>query len=330
MLYFFPRRYDDYTQLKTINRLWYHEEVSVIAVVDSAVTRTIRSGRLQITEAVVSDGSGALRITWFNQPWIAKRLHAGMQIVISGKIDQYLGRLVMNNPEWEPLEQENLHTNKIVPVYPLTANITQRWLRRLMHQVITYWAPRLQDPLPEQIRQAAGVLDLGTAIQQAHFPDSMEQLKAARHRLAFDEIFLLQLGVLRQKHNWQERTARIYEVSDEWLENQAARLPYTLTGAQQRTLQDVRRDLVSGRPMNRLLQGDVGSGKTVIAGLSVAILALHGAQSALMAPTSILAEQHYQSMLSLLAGEDGPLTPDQIRLMVGATVAVVLAAAPIS
>ena len=262
----------------------------------------VRGGRFQITEAIITDGTGSLRVTWFNQPWIGKRLLDGAQIVLSGKIDQYLGRLVMNGPEWEPLEQKNLHTNRIVPVYPLTSNITQRWLRRLMYDVVTYWSPRVADPLPESVRQSAELLDLPTALMQAHFPTTADQLRAARHRLAFDEILMLQLGVMSQKRNWQNRTARVYDIPDEWLETQVARLPYQLTAAQQNALRDVKADLASGRPMNRLLQGDVGSGKTVIAALGIAMLAHHDAQSALLAPTSILAEQHYRSMLGLLAG----------------------------
>lgn len=334
MLYYFPRRYDDYTQLKPINRLWYGEDVTVIGTLQSITNRPVRNRRAAITEAVLSDGSGALRITWFNQPWIGKRLRPGLQVVVSGKIDQYLGRLVMNNPELEPLEQQNLHTNRIVPVYPLTAKITQRWLRGLMHQVVTYWAPRLQDPLPVSLRRAAELVDLSAALLQMHFPDSWEQLKAARYRLAFEEILLLQLGLLRQKKYWQERSARVFETDQDWLEAQGARLPFELTTAQRRAVDEIRADLASGRPMNRLLQGDVGSGKTVVAALAITMVTRSGSQVALMAPTSILAEQHYQSMLSLLAappaedagpGGDGTprssalLRPEQIRLMVGAT-----------
>ena len=330
MLYNFPRRYDDYTQLKPIRRLAYGEEVTVIGTIDSVNTRSVRGGRFQITEAVITDGTGSLRVTWFNQPWIGKRLLDGAQIVLSGKIDQYLGRLVMNSPEWEPLEQKNLHTNRIVPVYPLTANITQRWLRRLMYDVVTYWSPRVADPLPDPVRQSAELLDLPTALFQAHFPTNTEQLWAARHRLAFDEILMLQLGVMSQKRNWQNRSARIYDIPDAWLETQVARLPYQLTSAQQNALRDVRTDLASGRPMNRLLQGDVGSGKTVVAALGIAMLAHHDAQSALLAPTGILSEQHYRSMLGLLAGNSvvstddpdapaSPLKPEEIRLLLGST-----------
>ncbi len=319
MLYHFPRRYDDYTRIKPINRLWYGEEVTVIGTAESVASRNIHGRKLQIVEALVSDGTGSLRVTWFNQPWILKRIRKGTHVVLSGKIDQYLGRLTMSNPEWELLEKENLHTNRIVPVYRLTAKLTQRWLRRMMHKVVTYWAPRVRDPLPQQVRQGADLLNLPEALLQAHFPDSWPKLEAARHRLAFDEIFLLQIGVLRQKREWQNLTARSFVAEDHWFSGQIEGLPFSLTSAQGRVMQQVRQDLGSGRPMNCLLQGDVGSGKTVIAALTVAIIGQQGAQSAIMAPTSILAEQHFTSLRALLAREGGVLAPDEIRLMVGAT-----------
>jgi len=319
MIYHFPRRYDDYSQLKPINRLRYGDEVTIIGTVQQINTRKIRSGKAKLSEAVVSDGSGAIRITWFNQPWIAQRLNKGMQIILSGKVEQYLGRLTMNNPEWEPMEQKHLHTNRIVPVYPLTARITQRWLRNLMYKVISYWAPRVADPLPTNLVENARILNLPKALQQIHFPDSWELLKAARHRLAFDEIFLLQLGVLQQKRAWIERTAQRFEVTEDWLNVQVERLPFTLTDAQRKAVADIRHDLISGHPMNRLLQGDVGSGKTIIAAIATAMITVQGSQVALMAPTSILAEQHYASILSLLSGNGGPLNNEEIRLIVGAT-----------
>ncbi len=319
MLYYLPRRYDDYSQLKPINRLEYGEQVTIIAEVQHAVTRKVRNGQVTITEVIVDDGTGSLRLSWFNQPWVTKRLRPGVQIVISGKIDQYLGRLTINNPEIEQIEQSNLHTSRIVPVYPLSANITQRWLRRLMHQVVSYWAPRLEDPLPISLCQSEGLLPLGEALLQVHFPDNKERLVAARQRLAFDEILLLQLGMLTQKRTWQARPARSFMVSDDWLRSQLSSLPYALTNAQLRALEDLRADLISGRPMNRLLQGDVGSGKTVVAALGMAIVTSQGSQAAIMAPTSILAEQHYTNLKNILADRTGVLKETQIRLLIGAT-----------
>ena len=237
---------------------------------------------------------------------------------MAGRIEQYLGRLVLNNPDWELVETENLHTNRIVPVYALTANGTQKWLRQLMGQVINYWAPRVSDPLPESVQHAAGLYGLGEAIHQAHFPDSQETLKRARERLAFDEIFYLQMGVLKQKRDWQAVVGRIFDVPEEWLKERLAALPYTLTSAQQRTVDDICVDVGSGRAMNRLLQGDVGSGKTVVAALAAAMITRAGAQVAIMAPTSILAEQHYHTMRALLSS-DGALAAEQIRLLGGNT-----------
>ena len=323
LLYFFPRRYDDYSQLKPINRLEYGEETTVLGTIQSIHTRPIRGGKMQLTEAVVSDGTGALRVTWFNQPWLTNRFSNGTQVVLAGKVEQYLGRPTMANPEMEPIEQEHLHTNRIVPVYPLTARLTQKNLRRLMYQTVTYWASRVPDYLPEQVRNAVKLISLSSALMNVHFPESQDMLDVARWRLAFDEIFLLQLGVLSQKRTWQMATAQTYTAPEDWLEDQIARLPFPLTGAQRRVIDEIRADLASGRPMDRLIQGDVGSGKTVVAALTAAMIARQGAQSAVMAPTSILAEQHYRSFSRLLTHETEPgnaaLQPGQIRLLVGDT-----------
>ena len=319
MLYNFPRRYDDYSQLKTIRDLFYGQQVTVIGTITTVDSRTARSGRMSITEAVINDGTGGLRLTWFNQPWLVNRLKVGDAISVSGVVQQYLGRLVMNSPDWEPVEAENLHTNRIVPIYPLTANVTQKWLRGLMKQVVTYWAPKLTDHLPESIRQAADLPDLGASLLQVHRPDSQQQLHDARQRLAFDELFFLAMGRERQKRDWKAATGRVFEVGDDWLEARLAGLPFALTAAQQRALADIRADLRSGRPMNRLLQGDVGSGKTVVAALTAAVVNAGGAQAAIMAPTSILAEQHYRTFLNVLAGEGDLLPPQAIRLLVGDT-----------
>jgi ATP-dependent DNA helicase RecG len=319
MLYHFPRRYDDYSQLKPINRLKYGEEVTVIGTVQSATSRPIRGGKSKLVEVIISDGTASLRINWFNQPWMLKTLKEGTQVVLAGKIDQYLGRLLLTNPEWELLDEENLHTNRIVPVYPLTAKLTQRWLRDQMHKVVNYWALRVEETLPNKVLKSAELMELPEALLQVHFPDSWEELKEAQHRLAFDEIFYLQLGVLRQKQRWAELTGQVFETMDEWLDGQVSRLPFELTGAQQKALVDVRADLVSGHPMNRLIQGDVGSGKTVVAALGAGMVVQHDGQAAIMAPTSILAEQHYKTFSELMAGEGGVLAEEQIRLMIGAT-----------
>ncbi len=318
LLWHLPRRYDDYSQLKTINRLWYGEDVTIVAAVDEVDLRPTRGGKMTLVEAKVSDGTGALRVTWFNQPWIAERLRPGRPVVLSGRVEQYLGRLTMNNPEWEDVDRQQLHTNRIVPVHPLTAGVAAKWLRRVIHSVVGRVAPRLPDPLPETVRTSAGLMPLGTALAQVHFPDSWEELHQAQHRLAFDEMFLLQLGVLRQKREWSSLTAEPLKIDDAWLDRFVAGLPYRLTSAQTRALQDVRADLARRQPMNRLLQGDVGSGKTVIAAAAAAIAIANGGQAAVMAPTSILAEQHLRTFTDLLTQAAG-IPTERIRLLIGAT-----------
>jgi ATP-dependent DNA helicase RecG len=319
MLYNYPRRYDDYSSLKPIRDLFYGQTVTVIGTVTFTEARKTRNGRMHIFEAVITDGTGSLRLTFFNQPWLANRIKDGDALSVSGKVEQYLGRLVMNSPDWEPVEVENLHTNRIVPVYTLTQNVVQKWLRKLMHQVVTYWAPKLTDHLPETIRRAADLPDLGTALLQVHWPASQEKLHAARQRLAFDEIFFLQMGVLRQRRDWLAVPGRVFDVDEDWLAARLGSLPFPLTSAQQRAVADLRNDLKSGKPMNRLLQGDVGSGKTVVAALGAALVAYGGAQTAIMAPTSILAEQHFQTFNNILCGGDGMLEAGQVRLLLGDT-----------
>jgi len=319
MLYYFPRRYEDYSQLKPIKALFYGDVVTVLGTIQSVHTRPIRGGKSSIVEVVISDGTGSLRLSYFNQPWLANRFKQGDAIAVSGKIDQYLGRLVMNGPDWEPVEVENLHTARIVPIYALTEKIAQKWLRGIMNLVVTHWAPAVSDALPDTVRFAARLVSLPEALMQVHFPVSQDRLKAARERLAFDEIFYLQIGVLRQKREWKSVEGRRFPVSAEWLAARTTSLPYTLTSAQQKSLEEIRADLDSGKPMNRLVQGDVGSGKTVVAALAASIVVNGGAQAAIMAPTAILAEQHYRNFTSLLAGDGGMLQESEIRLLVGST-----------
>ena len=319
LLYTFPRRHDDYSKLKPIGSLWFGEEVTVIGTIDSVSTRSVRSGKMKLVEAVISDKSGALKVTWFNQPWLEGQLSRAKHVVLSGEIEQYLGRLTMNNPEWEPLSKEQLHTNRIVPVYPLTKDITQKWLRGVLHDTVQKYGPSIDDPLPDKIRSSTSLPVLSDAIREIHFPDSDQSLRKAKQRLAFDEIFLLQMGVLKQKKQWENRPGQVFDSPDVWINSRLEQLPFQLTKAQIKALTQIREDLHSGHPMNRLLQGDVGSGKTVIAALAALIVIRQGAQAAFMAPTSILAEQHFQSLKKLLGVDPDEVKENEISLLIGST-----------
>ena len=324
LMYYFPRRYVDYSTLKPINRLEFGDELTIIATVQSSLTTPIRRRNQARVEVVVSDGTGFLRLVFFRSlkyiQSFENHFRRGTQLVISGKVTMYLGRKQMNDPAFESLDQSHLNTNRIIPVYPLTAGLTQKDVRSAVNSVIRFHITKIEDYLTPAIKQSAGLVDLPVALHQVHYPDNFDLLRAARDRLAFDEIFFLQLGVQQQKQNWQQNTAEVYAITDDQIARLLEPLPFSLTNAQQKVISEIRADLSSGHPMNRLIQGDVGSGKTIVAAIaSVAVNINHG-QTAFMAPTSILAEQHYRSLLSLLCNpEVNPslLAEGEIRLLTG-------------
>ena len=324
LLYYFPRRYVDYSTLKTINRIEYDEELTIIATVQSLLTTPIHRRNQARVEVVVSDGTGFLRLVFFRSMKYVQsfenHFRRGTQLVISGKVSMYLGRKQMNDPAFEPLDAAHLNTNRITPVYPLTAGLSQKDVRIAVNSALRFYVTRIQDHLPHELKRAVGLIDLPVALHQVHYPDSFDLLRSAQDRLAFDEIFYLQLGVQQQKQSWQAIPAAKYEITDDQVQVITTALPFELTGAQIKVIAEIRSDLASGRPMNRLIQGDVGSGKTIVAAIACVTVNTHGGQAALMAPTSILAEQHYQSLLKNLAGDgssDLPLQAEEIRLLTG-------------
>jgi ATP-dependent DNA helicase RecG len=315
----YPRRYDDYRSLKPINRLQYGEEVTIIAQVWETRQRDSRAGRPIIT-SVISDGTATIEVTWFNQPWLAQKLRPGMQIVISGKVEEYLGRLTFNSPEWEELDKNLIHTGRIVPVYPLTEGLTIKWLRQQVKATVDYWSRRLPDYLPTESRERLGLLAYDEAIRQIHFPSDMNKLEAARRRLAFDELLLIQLGVLRYRRAAQSHKSQPVQVAAEHLERLTQTLPFPLTPAQERVLAEILADMRQETPMGRLLQGDVGSGKTVVALAAMVLTVLDGGQAAILAPTEILAEQHFMSMSRMLEPIGAALErPIRVGLLTGST-----------
>jgi ATP-dependent DNA helicase RecG len=301
LLYLFPHRYDDFSSLKTIDQLEYGEEVTIVGTIWETHERTTKGARSLVT-STVSDGTGVVQATWFNQPYLVKRLKPGRQVVLSGKVDEYLGRLTFSSPVWEPLDKEQIHTARLVPVYPLTEGIGARWLRRLVKRTTDYWSLRLPDHLPLSVREKRNLLTLEKAIQQIHFGDSWEMIQQARRRLAFDEFLMIQLGVLMRRHEWRKRPGRPIQIDRPLLRTFVESLPFTLTQAQEKALSEILDDLQKGTPMSRLLQGDVGSGKTVVAAAAMLMAVSNDVQTVLMAPTEILAEQHY-SNLDKLWGE---------------------------
>ncbi len=326
LLYYFPRRYVDYSTLKTINRLEYDDELTIIATVQSSLTTPIRRRNQARVEVVVSDGTGFLRLVFFRSlkyvQSFENHFRRGTQLVISGKVSMYLGRKQMNDPAFEYLDQSHLNTNRITPVYPLTAGLTQKDIRTAVNSAIRFNITKIHDHLPSELKNSASLIDLPVALHQVHYPDSFDLLKSARDRLAFDEVFFLQLGVQQQKQSWQQFTAAVYLIEEEQVNRILEPLPFSLTNAQQKVVGEIRSDLASGHPMNRLIQGDVGSGKTIVAAIASAAVNINGGQTAFMAPTGILAEQHYRSLKNLLATTEenlGLLNNGEVRLLTGDT-----------
>lgn len=326
LFYFYPRRHDDYSKFKPINRLEYGDSLTIIAAVQSTLITKLRNRDLSRVEVVVSDGTGFLRLSFFRGSKYAQnfanQFTHGKQLVISGKVEMYLGRKQMNNPDYEELDKSHLSTNGIIPVYPLTSGLTQKIVRTAVNGAINTYSDLLVDFLSPNILTKAGLVDLPTALKHIHYPSDIDSLSSAQKRLAFDEIFLLQLGVLQQKRNWVSQTAATFCVDEQQFQKIISSLPFELTNAQKETVEEVKKDLASGSPMNRLLQGDVGSGKTVVAALAIAIIIQGGGQAVIMAPTSILAEQHFRSMVGFLTKtpeKQSPLAENEIKLLTGDT-----------
>lgn len=310
MLFFRPRRHDDYTQLTYISKLQPNTNATVIGTVQSALVRAGKNNRKDFL-IVLDDGSAAMQVVFFAQHWLVSKVKPGQQLVLRGMTSIFGHQIQMVNPELEHLDAANLRANSIVPVYPLTQGLGARELRRLMKNTVEYWAERLPDYVPVGTLERAELADLGWAVKNLHFPDGQDHLAHAQKRLAFDELLLLQLSILGTRREWQSVPAQPLNISDDFLEPFIETVfPYALTGAQRRAVEDIRRDVRTTVPMNRLLQGDVGAGKTAVAVVALAMALSNGKQSALMAPTSILAEQHYRNISAVferMPGEQKPV-----------------------
>lgn len=300
LLYHFPHRYDDYSSRATIAGLSVGANETVvgrIAEIKTFTTRTNRSG----VNLLLEDETGRLMVTFFGQRWLANQLKPGDRIVVSGKVTAFNGRLQMNNPSWEPYrEDELIHVGRLVPVHPLTKGMHERGARTTIKRVIDLALPLVREYLPDEVRARARLMDLPQALRQIHFPDDQTQLAMARYRLGFDEFLFIQIGVLRRKRLWQGVPGYALRIDAQVHAALQQHLPFQFTGAQQRAINEIFADLQRPVPMARLLQGDVGSGKTVVAAAALLQAIANGFQGALMAPTEILAEQHYRGLKNVL------------------------------
>ncbi|NOX20006.1 MAG: ATP-dependent DNA helicase RecG [Nitrospirae bacterium] len=317
-LYYLPIRYEDRRVQKKIAELRYDTFQSVFGKVVSAELIETPRGKMKIFELVVSDGTGVVTAKWFNQPYMKRMFKKGDEVFLSGvvKRNRYWGvGFEIVNPDYEIASEdndiENIHSHRIVPVYRCTAGLTARSMRKIMYQIIQFALPEIKDYMPEEIIKRHRLPALYEAIQNVHFPDGdipLDDLNERRsiyhRRLAFDELFLLQCGLAVMKKGVQQARGIQFKTEGQLWDAVLKRLSFELTGAQKRVIEEIYSDMEKPVPMNRLIQGDVGSGKTIVA-LSAMLKAVEaGYQAALMAPTEILAEQHYYNIKNLLDGTD--------------------------
>jgi len=317
LLYYFPRRYVDRTQFSQIADLKEGDTQTIRAkVLSRSFRQSFYRRPFSVMEITVGDESGKINCVWFNQPYLKEYFPVGEELVLYGKVERYLDRLQMSVPEFEIVasdEPESLSIGRIVPVYTLPEGITQRTLRQLIKQVLDEQLPRIHDALPYGIRTRHNLLNLAKSILNIHFPEDLELQKQAYTRLAFEEFFIFQLPLILRKLQKKEKRGIAHRVEGDLIDNFLSGLSFKLTAAQAKVLLEIKSDMVKPQPMQRLLQGDVGSGKTVVA-MAAAMMAIQGGyQAAFMAPTEILAKQHYGKISSEL----GVGSSEQGRIKIG-------------
>jgi ATP-dependent DNA helicase RecG len=303
LLHHYPVRYDDLSQHQNISNLVVGEKVTLTGTIHSFYSRKISGGR-SMQSAIVSDDTGNLNLTWFNQPYLERVIKSSDTFQISGTVNLYRNHLTITSPVIEKKDIFNehsisLHTGRLVSQYAQTAGISSKWLRRQISNLINGDDFEVDEILPDRILNTNSLISRTKALRQIHFPENYEQVKSAHARLAFDELFLYQLVSQQLKTEWHRETmSKAYQTPTD-LDDFVSSLPFKLTSAQQRSLTEIARDLNSTTTMHRLLQGDVGSGKTIIAALSSYIVASQKDTTLIMAPTEVLAEQHYHTFLKL-------------------------------
>ncbi|MFP3953435.1 MAG: ATP-dependent DNA helicase RecG [Candidatus Acetothermia bacterium] len=311
LLFHFPRRIEDRRKVKKIGELNHGEEFTVVGAVEG--TTMIQPHRnLKLVKAAISDGTGTLYGIWYNQPWINNQLKKGEKVAVYGETKREYGELQMENPVWEPANREN-KTRALVPIYPATENLSQSKIRWIIRKNLTALPRSISEFYPEEVAGKYGFWDRRTALEKIHSPDSPEDYNKARRSLSFSELYLFYYG-MKTRTAGREDPELAMEVDGETLGEFLEAIPFTLTGDQERTLGEVVDDLRGPSPMNRLLQGDVGTGKTLIAAGSAFLVKKGGYQTALMAPTTVLAEQHYENLSQVFS----PLRMD-VDLLTGNT-----------
>ncbi|MDP1852783.1 MAG: ATP-dependent DNA helicase RecG [Candidatus Omnitrophota bacterium] len=294
MLYYFPRRYLNRSKAVAISQLKPGESQVIKAkVLASGQRSSWRKKGFSILEVAFGDETGKIYCVWFNQPYLKNYFKPGIEVILYGRIESYHGRLQMEPVEFEILKDAALNLDPIIPVYSLAEGITQRYFRKLIKSLLDKFIPKISEGLPYDIRKRHNLLNLAKSLIYIHFPPDEAAQKEVYRRLAFEEFFLYQIPIIMRKMKRTQKKGVIHKIGGPVFSSLIQNLPFSLTSAQERALLEIKKDMSVSSPMQRLLQGEVGSGKTAVAFLASAIAFDGGYQAAFMAPTEILAKQHY-------------------------------------
>ena len=294
LIYYFPRAYDDRTNIKKIGELKFNEYVVLKATVMSAVNLIVRSGK-KIVKAMVTDGTGIMEILWFGMPYIKKSLKIGEEYLFIGQTKKS-AVFQLINPEYKLFSgQQKVSENEILPIYSSNKNITQNSLRKLVEKFLVNFLNYFEENIPDELIKEYKIMERKSAIKNIHYPVSMKEIEEAKRRFAIEELLILELGILKNRFIIENVNSKNYEVEGkkEKVKNFLSQLTFNLTNAQKKVIKEIYDEISNGKIVNRLIQGDVGSGKTVVAMVMLIYMAENGYQGALMAPTEILANQHY-------------------------------------
>ena len=322
--YHFPFRYDNFFNLKKISEIKIGEEVTIQGKIEKISTRKTFRKKMFITEALIGDKSGTIKSIWFNQPYLTETLKEGTSASFAGKIKESGSSVFLSSPAYEKINQQltagkrqaaNLiHTQGLVPIYPETEGLSSRWLRFIIHPLLKKYISEIKEFLPKEILKDKNFPEIKKALFQIHFPENKKEAEIAKRRFSFEELFLIQLFYQDQKKKLQKKKALKIIPKKEYIEKFKKNLPFSFTNDQKKAIREILGDMQKEFPMSRLLEGEVGSGKTIVATLSAFVAAKNNRQTAIMAPTEILAEQHFKEIskiLSKLKIKIGLLTSEQ-------------------
>ena len=311
LIFHFPNRYEDFSDITPISSVEAGKTVCIQGKITNIKNIRIFKRRMVITEAQVTDDSGTIKVTWFNQPYLTNTLKSGDFVFLAGKMTSKKGRKYLSSPAYEKIpsqfiengtEYDSTHMGRIIPVYPETEGLSSRWLRFIIKPLLSKFKNEIHEFLPEEIKTKYDLMPIKMAIWQIHFPETLERADLARKRFVFEELFELALVILKEKIRLAKEKATIIPFNLDLIKKFTAKLPFKLTNDQKKSAWQILKDLEKPKPMNRLLDGDVGSGKTVVAVIAALNTVKTGLQVAFMAPTEILTKQHFRTISESLKG----------------------------